>query len=174
MNPQYLPDWFYGLVPPGWWPNRPREPFWWVMNVLPIVANSSLTAEVVFDKKVDALVFGGTIFVTDVTGTSVSAPAGGVFSRIFLRLTNPAAAKMYTATFTNNGVTSQQDTGFVCADNVLAPWTNPGSRPMFWPIPIAVPRGGSLQLDLASTASINTNLRIAFACAMIYDEAKVA
>jgi len=164
---QYLPDWLYPFHPPDWWPNRPRETYFLGLNELPIGAGVTLSAiEVPFPKKVDALVFGGMLLVTNTTNDSVNCPLSGAFSQILVRLRNPAGNIVYTQSFNQ----STPDTGFVPAENIFSIWQCPGQRPVYWPAPICVPKGGSLQMDAQSLSGINLNLRFTFLCGLVYNE----
>ena len=166
---QYLPDWLYGFVPPDWWPNRPRETFFTSISALPVNAGTTVTTEIVFPKRVDALVFGGTLLVTTTNEVTVLCPLSGLWSEKLIRLRNPAGNIVYTQSFNR----STPDTGFVPAENLFAVWQSPAQRPVFWPMPIPVPRGGSLQMDVQDVGGVqNHNCRFTLYCALMYDESQ--
>lgn len=165
----YLPDWLYGLVPPDWWPNRPRETFFAAVNTLPVGAGLTVSTEVVFPKKVDTLVFGGIMHVVTTNEVTILCPLSGPFSQKLVRLFNPAANILYTQSFNR----STPDVGFVPAENLFAVWQKPGDRPVYWPIPIPVERGGSLQMDIQNLNGAQAhNVRVTFLCGLMYDESQ--
>lgn len=162
----YLPDWYYGLVPPGWWPDRPREAYFNSINILPIAANQTVTAELTFPKKVDSLVFGAVAFVTTVNDQTIICPLSGPCTQKTVRMKNPAGNITYSETFTG----SVRDTGFVPFENLFGVYQRPGDRPVFWPVPIPVVRGGSLQMDIVNLNNAQDhNVRITFYCALMYE-----
>jgi hypothetical protein len=164
---RYIPDWLYPFCPPDWWPNRPREPYFLGLNTLAIVAGSTVTIEVPFPKKVNALVFGGQVLVTSTNDVSVNCPLSGPWSQILVKLRNPAGNQLYSMSFNQNA----PDVGFVPAENMFGVWQDPAQRPVYWPMPIPVPKGGSLQMDVQSVSAVNLNTRFTFYCALIYDYA---
>jgi hypothetical protein len=165
---QYIPDWLSPFTPPGWWPDRPRETYFLGLNDLPITAGATVNIEVPFPKRVNVLVFGGILLATTVTDVTVSCPLSGPWSQTLVRLFNPAGNIVYTQGFNEN----DPSTGFVPAENIFAVWQCPGQRPVYWPMPIPIPKGGSLMMDVQSVSAINLNLRFTFLCGLIYDEAQ--
>jgi hypothetical protein len=159
---QILPDYFYGFMPPGWWPDRPRNPSFYTLNTLPVPANlaTGITVEQVFNKRKDCVVFGGVALVTDTLNSTVSTPTPGVWTQIMCKMRNPAG----NITFSN---------GFVPFENMFAVWQNAGSLPVYWPMPVPIPKGGSLMMDLINlnVAGGDKNVRLTFLMGIIYDEA---
>lgn len=170
---QYLPDWFYGQVPPDWWPDRPREPFVGVINIDQTVwTGVQTTLEMIFDKRRDVLVYGACGLITDTTGLSTFSPPAGTSSQVLCQLSNPAAGKFFSD---GNTIPAQPadntPDGFVPFENVFSAWQFVGKRPVFWPIPIAIPKGGSLLTTLFNlNAPGGKQARLAFWAALIYDE----
>ena len=157
---RFLPDYFFGQVPPGWWPDRPRDPRFYTLNVLPLAAGSGVAVTVVeqiFNKKKDILIFGGIAHVVDHTSqATISCPLAGVWSRIDCQMLNPAAAIVYTS-------------DFVPLENLFGIWQRPGDKPVFWPMPLSIPKGGSLQFNLRSYCPLDQDLRLTFYAANLYD-----
>jgi hypothetical protein len=117
-------------------------------------------------KRVDTLVFGGAILVTTATDITIFCPLSGPCSQILVRLRNPAGNIVYTQSFNR----SAPDTGFVPAENIFAHWQTPGQRLAYWPMPICVPRGGSLMMDVLNESATNNNVRFTFLAGLVYDE----
>lgn len=175
-----LPDWFYGFTPPGWWPDKPREPFFHGLNVLPIAANQGvvgsglgpLVVEVIFSKRQDVLVFGGCCLVTNQNTTVINAPVSGTFSRILVRLRNPAGNVNYSD---GRVIGAGNEPGYVPMESLFSPWQFVSLRATYWPIPISIPKGGSLQMDLINMDGAgNKDLRFCFWTAKIYEEREFA
>lgn len=173
---QYLPNWFYGLTPPGWFPDRPREPFFWSTTLFNVnfPANGVARIEQVFDKRRDVVVFGGTVMVTlDAPNiTTLLAPtSGNVCSQVLVRMSNPAGREVYSdGTIIGTPSPVQATPGFVPLESVFGAWQFMGKRPIYWPIPIPIPKGGSLLLELINTSGGSHLLRFCFWSAIIYDE----
>lgn len=170
---QYLPDWFYGQVPPDWWPDRPRGVWSAVINVDTTAwTGTNINLEMIFDKSHDVLVYGGCALIADATGVSIFCPAAGTSSQCLVRLTNPAAAMKYSDGNVIPADVNQR--GFVPVESLFSAWQHLGRRPAFWPIPIAVPRGGSLLIELQNlNAPGAKTARLAFYSAIIYEQSEV-
>ncbi len=164
MHGGYLPDWFYGFVPPSWWPGRPRDFFTYTLNVLPLGANLQVTRSVVFSKRVNALVFGGTALVTTTTDDVIVQPAAAVPPDKLVRLANPAGDSV----FTSHPVPLESLFGVNGYGTPVGPRAYQGRQAALWPIPIAVMRGAELQVILVNlnTAAAH-NVRITFYVAVI-------
>lgn len=185
-----VPNWYYALVPPGWWPERPREFFVYTLNVVPLPAAATpfgsdaqrvnTTQEVVFSKRADTLVIGGCALVTTTNGfTVIEGAEEGTGSQILAKLYDPATDSVYTVTsavVTPGGVASDErgarNLGFVALENLLAAGKGqPGQRPAIWPIPIAVRRGASLVMQFVNlNGGAARHLRISFWCATLPDK----
>lgn len=189
-----IPDWFYAMVPPGWWPDRPRDFFVYTLNVIPLPAGATpfgsdaqrvnTTQEIVFSKVADTLVFGGTALVTTTNGLTVigGAPldaAKGRGSLKLIKLFDPARNVVYTTTraFVSPGAAASdergtRDAGFVALDNLLSTARAPAGRPAIWPIPIAVRKGAALTAQLVNlNLAAAHHMRISFWCAAVYGAA---
>lgn len=183
---QIRPDWFYGLIqPPGWLPDRPREPYFVEQDVLNIAANTTAVKDTIFSKQYDVLVFGGVALVSLETGVAFGAQqivvprnnaAGATPSQKLVRLSQPSAQKTFMERFSNIGPggSSIRDTGFVPLENIFSSWQSvygtPGQEPVFWPIPIPVSRGASLLVETQNLSQTQTHsVRYTFLCALIYD-----
>lgn len=171
---QYMPDWFYGMVPPDWWPDRPRGTWGSVINVDTSTWTGTFTnLEMIFDKRHDVLIFGGCCLVTASDGVSLFAPVSGTSSQTLVRLTNPAASRKYSDGNVIPANTNQ--TGFVPLENMFSAWNFLGRRPAYWPIPIPVARGGSLLIELQNlNAPGGKAARFCFYTAIIYEAGEVA
>lgn len=157
-----LPDWLRGFVNPDWWPDRPRNPLFQTINVLGILpgTNSPTTVEQIFHKRRDVLVWGGIAHVVDsATQASIFCPASGIWSQMLVAMRNPAGNVLYT------------DIGArVPLENIFSVWQNPGTRPVYWPMPIPIPKGGSLMLDIQSLAVASIDLRLTFLASIVHEE----
>lgn len=132
------------------------------------------TLECVFDKRRDVLVWGGAVLVTDPTGQSIFCPLSGTLTSVLVRLQNPAGNIVYTA---GNVVpaSAAASAGFVPLESMFAVWQNAAKRPVYWPIPIAVPKGGSLQMDMLDLNTAGTkHIRFTFWTSIMYEEREVA
>lgn len=170
----YLPDWMYGFCPPEWWPDRPREIFFFGVNLLPLAAGASDTVEVVFDKKRDVLVWGGTALVGNTTGTLIDCPVSGTFTSILCRLRNPAGNRLYSDG-TVIPAPPANVPGFVPLENLFSVWQFLALRPAYWPIPIPIAKGGSLMMDLINmNGGANKDVRFTFWTSIMYEERAAA
>lgn len=168
---QLLPDWLYGFVPPEWWPDRPREPMFWGTELLPIDFGESTFLEMIFDKKRDVLVWGGCALVTNTDDVTINAPLTGTFSSILIRLKNPAADIVYSAGNAIGAPALGNSPGFAPLESLFSAWQFMARRPIYWPIPIPVPKGGSLQMDLINmNAGAQKHLRFTFWTSLMYEE----
>ncbi len=169
---QLMPDWLYGFVPPEWWPDRPREPMFFGVSLLPLAATGFESVEMVFDKRRDVLVWGGCVLVTNADGITINAPVSGTFSTILARLKNPAGNVIFTG---GTVVGAGNEPGFVPLESLFSGWQFNALRATYWPIPIPIPKGGSLLMDL-----INMNLaatkfvRFTFWTSLMYEEREFA
>ncbi len=175
-----LPNWYYGLLPENLWPDRPREFYSYTLNVIPLAAGATINADVVFSKKTDSLIFGGAVIRTTPAGDSIFNPRSGTFVRALVQLSNSASNELFTDRsdpFNGLGVP---------IENLFAAWgpimpghgfVNAGARlPVFWPIPIYVPKGGALSLKLSDLAATASHFRFTFWGGLIYqlDQREVA
>lgn len=169
---QLMPDWLYGFVPPEWWPDRPREPMFWGVNLLPILGGENTSIEMVFDKRRDVLVWGGCCLVTNTDGITINAPVSGTFSTILIRLHNPAAAIRFSdGTVVGTGNVP----GFVPLESLFSSWQFNALRSIFWPMPIPIPKGGSLMMDLINmNGAANKHLRFTFWTSLMYEDREFA
>lgn len=166
MREAYLPDWFRGqTVPPTWWPGRPRTFYGYTLTMLapPVF----FTRGVTFSKRTDALVFGGVAAVWNSTDTLNIEPSTGSGPNELIRLSNPAGNEVFTSDFV------PIESLFTCAADGKGPSRVEGMAqaaglPALWPVPIAVRRGGELQVSMIhlNTASV-PNVRITFWVALI-------
>jgi hypothetical protein len=165
---QYMADWMYGFVPPQWWPDRPREPQFYGVSLLPLAAGASTTVEMVFDKRHDILVWGGCVLVGNTTGTLIDCPASGTFTSILCRLKNPAGNVVFSSgTIVGTG----NEPGFVPLENIFSAWQFLALRAAIWPLPIPIPTGGSLKMDLINmNGAANKNTRFTFFTSIMYEE----
>lgn len=160
-----LPNWFYGLLPPDLWPDRPREFYSYTLNIIPLAAGATISTDVVFSKKTDSIIFGGAMIRTPATGDTLFNPRSGVFSRAVAQLSNSAANELYTD-------------GQVPLENLFAVWgpilpghgfVNAGAKlPAFWPLPIYVPKGGALTLRITDLAAAASHFRFTFWGGLLY------
>lgn len=165
---QLMPDWLYGFVPPEWWPDRPREAMFWGVNLLPLDASGFDTLEMVFDKRRDVLVWGGCCLVTNTDGVTINAPVAGTFSTILVRLKNPAGNVVFSD---GNVVGAGNVPGFVPLESLFSVWQFTARRPVFWPIPIPMPKGGSLLMDLINmNVAATKQLRFTFWTSLMYED----
>lgn len=170
-----LPNWFYGFLPQGLWPNRPREYYMCSLDVLPIPAGTTVTREVVFSKKTDVVVFGGTLLRTTVAGDSIFNPRSGTFVRYLIHMFNAAANEQYTPLDVDG-------TPVVPAENLFATWNaqvgnagfigRPAQLPVYWPQPIVIEKGGALTLVIEDMAATSSHVRIAFWTGLFYKRAE--
>jgi len=159
----YHPDWFYAMTPPGWM-ERPLEFEVYERNVLPNTSGATTSVELIFSKVCDTLVFGGSALVTLTDNATILCPLSAVSTGYTARLSQPSKGDVYSQSFSNSTPTQ----GFVPLENLFAVWQTPGQRPVFWPIPIAVPVGGALLLDLIDVrGAADANLRFTFTTACI-------
>lgn len=168
---QLLPDWFKHLVPPGWMPDRAREFYIYTQNIIPIPAGAGLntTKELVLSKKYDVLVFAASGLVTDVTGTFISSPIGGVWSQALVKLGNPAGNEIYMLDFVPFETVFGNWTGMPAWGGAILDTS--GSSPNLFPVPIVVKKGGSLQLLVQNLNGVAARwMRLSFWCALMFDE----
>ena len=163
---QYSPDWLIGMVPPSWWPDRPREVMFYGVNLLPVVGPDSV--EMVFDKRRDVLVWGGCVLVTDSAGTGIFDPISGTNTQLLVRMRNPAGNIVFSS---GTVVGSGNEPGFMPLENLFSAWHNVARRPAYWPIPIPIPKGGSLAMDLIDVNPGGSKfVRFTFWVSLMYEE----
>ncbi len=168
---QTLPNWFHGFLPQGLWPNRPREYYMCSLDLLPVGAGATVAKEVVFSKKTDVIVFGGTLLRTDTAGAAIFSPRSGTFVRYLCHLFNAAGGEQYTPLDIDG-------TPVVPAENLFATWNAqvgnagfvnmPAKLPVYWPQPIVIEKGGALTLVLEDIAATASHVRIAFWAGLFY------
>lgn len=168
---QLMPDWLYSFVPPEWWPDRPREPMFWGISLLPSSGAAAIeTLEMVFDKRRDVLVWGGCCLVTDSTQTLIFSPNSGTNSQFLVRLRNPSGAVDYSDGRVISPGNPPNPPGFMPLENLFSVWQFTAKRPVFWPIPIPMPKGASLAMDLIDVNPTNKFLRFTFWTSLMYEE----
>src|SRR2546421_61910 len=135
MQRTVLPDWFFGLVPPGWLPDRPREFLIFTQNILPLsaVVNAQTRRELVFSKRNDTLVFGGTALVSSLDNHTIVRQRSGIISGLRATLVNPGGDEAYTSDFVPlENLFTASSVAFGGAGVIDA-----GAQlPALWPIPI--------------------------------------
>lgn len=175
----YSPNWLYGMVPEGWWPDRPREMVDFIQNVQTIaVADGIQVFELTMAKEDDVLVWGGVALVTTVPSggapPSVFGPtlaSGTSYSTILAQLASPSAGEVYSQAFSG---TANAANNLVPLESLFGCGQRPGTKPVFWPIPLRVMKGGSLQLSMQVLAGAAKQVRIAFKTSVMYREREVA
>lgn len=164
----YSPNWYLGLLSERFWPDRPREPYNWNVNFIALAVNTTQVQEVPLAKRYDALVFGGCALVTNTDNSTLDAPNSAIWSQMLINITNPAGNHIYMQGFSGN---ADEAAPFVPIENVLSPaWGIPAQRPVYWPVPIPVRKGGSLQVALRNIGSATHTARITFWCAVLFDK----
>lgn len=169
---QMLPNWFYGMLPADLWPDRPREFYCYTLSLVPLTAGATnQTFGVVFSKKTDTVIFGGSVIRTPTDGLTLFNPRAGVFSRATVQLSNSAGNEVYTD-------------GNVPLENIFGVWGPllpgagfvgiPAKLPVVWPIPIVVRKGGELTMRLTDLAATASWFRFTFYGALIYQQREAA
>lgn len=170
---QLLPNWLYGFVPPDWWPDKPREMYFYTLVIGPIQPFADVqTFNQVFSTQAETLVFGGSALVTTNTNDVIHAPLSGSFARFAARLRNPAGNITYSGGTV--GAVGGALPGFVPFESLFSPWQHCAKRAALWPIPIPVPKAGALLLDLQNFHNTVVRVRITYACANLYPEREAA
>lgn len=150
---QYLPNWLYGMTPPRWWPDQPRDYFVRALNFVPLAANQQLVSSVLFSKTLHTLVFAGIAQVAASDDATEFWPIGQPLNTnsgkmVFLEC--PSAQETYS--------------------NVPVPMDNLfgwAGKPKLWPIPLPVEKGAALQVTILDQRGAISNTRLAFLCAVI-------
>lgn len=164
-----LPNWFHGLLPESLWPDRPREFYAYTLNLIPLAASATITTDVVFSKKTDSLIFGGTAIRTTPDGITLFNPLAGSAVRALIQLSNSAAAELYTEVQ-------------VPFENLFSSWgprmgpagfVNAGAKlPAYWPQPIFVRRGGALSMLITDQANTASHWRFTFWGCLLYEQSE--
>jgi hypothetical protein len=168
---QMLPNWYFGFLPESLWPNRPREFYIVSLDLLPVPAGATVTKEVVFSKKTDVVVFGGSLLRTTAAGDSSFNPRSGTFVRYLCHMFNSSADETYTPLDIDG-------TPVVPAENLFSTWNGPvgnagfvnmmAKQNVFWPQPIVILKGGALSLTLEDMAATASHVRVSFMAGLFY------
>lgn len=181
---QLSPNWFHGLVSRDLWPDRPRDFFGYPVNffnLLP-VSTAPVSKSVVFSRRVEALVFGGTACVLDSTDSFFFQPSTGSWPGVLVVLANPSGNEVYTGgqgSTLQGGNIPEVPIGhiFACAEAGATAGTRdgvhgaaqPAGRVGIWPVPIRVQRGGALSIQVRNilTGGGGLNVRMMLWVALV-------